>query len=122
MEKAKYGVLIQVHSTDKQSTGVVVAPVFFEDQCSEEELPNDNDLIKDTIYGLSSLIRRVEEDDPELIGKVMTETIKALEHLYTNPNMTSLSNEKLERYFNTGDKSRTEETTGDDCIGGNFMD
>ena len=123
MEKPKYGTLIRVEETGNESKGVVVCPIFFDtESIGKEDLITDGDLLKDVIYGLSSLVRTIEKDNPDLVGEVMTNTIKSLENLYINPNMQPLADEKLQRYFNFSDKSGTEEITGDDCIGGNFMD
>jgi hypothetical protein len=114
----KRGVLIEVIDQTDNGMAVLILPIMLDGGDVEEVDLSDANLLKDTLYGLSTLIRRMEEANPESIGKIMTQAVNTLGELYTDPTMNPISNEEFERHFGHGKPPTPETSLGDASLGG----
>lgn len=109
-------VLVKVIRAANGGVGVTVMPVVV----GEEEFPKspitDRDLLTDLIYGLSTLIREIEERNPENKGKIMGEVVKTMGDLYVEPELFMRDEEFVRSMQQPGNKQPDNESG---AIGGN---
>ena len=117
--QSNQGLLVNVDRSNPKGVAVSVTPVLIDSESSDSPVPvSENEMLLDMMYGISTLIKRIEDSNPDSKGKIKSAVLEGIITLYNEEGLEK-ENEEFKRDSRASIKSEEPKDDGKESPGGN---